>query len=372
MTQVKALDFSGTTIFCGVDVHKKNWRINIQDSEFELEDFSQDADPELLYKHLNRKYPGANFKVCYEAGFSGFSAQRQLSSKGINCMVINAADVATSDKEKRHLGLFNRQKTLFEKLSTYDISEESVKRISEVMKADAIKDAEKKIDKRIDKRKQLILLARGKVQAGFKFNKLDNRNVRVDTMHHRIVIVGFNPEILSCTINPWFIPELGIKGFEIIDMSGHSDEVKIFNKVKASCKDSLEMKAIQSNILEKATKNAEKNLQAFFSLILNLKDIKVNIVANELDYYASSLFDKENVTLNEFTFLDTLLGGYYLRNEDTLRIDKMFDTLATKNLIVKTDTIKLSRLTACDSILNKYMTNKKMVQHWQKKREAIR
>jgi hypothetical protein len=28
MAQVKKLDFSGTTIFCGVDVHKKNWRVN--------------------------------------------------------------------------------------------------------------------------------------------------------------------------------------------------------------------------------------------------------------------------------------------------------------------------------------------------------
>jgi len=34
MTQIKKLDFSSTTIFCGVDVHKKNWRLNIQDSEF--------------------------------------------------------------------------------------------------------------------------------------------------------------------------------------------------------------------------------------------------------------------------------------------------------------------------------------------------
>src|SRR6185295_20135130 len=68
---------------------------------FELEDFSQDADPELLYKHLNRKYPGANFKVGYEAGFSGFSAQRWLRSRGIDCAIINAADVATTDKEKR-------------------------------------------------------------------------------------------------------------------------------------------------------------------------------------------------------------------------------------------------------------------------------
>lgn len=101
MTQVKKLDFSGTTIFCGIDVHKKSWRVNIQDSEFELEDFSQDADAVLLHKHLNRKYPGATFKLCYEAGFSGFSTQRWLSEQGIDCRVVNAADVATSDKEKR-------------------------------------------------------------------------------------------------------------------------------------------------------------------------------------------------------------------------------------------------------------------------------
>jgi len=82
-------------------MHRKSWRVNIQDSEFELEDFSQNADAVLLHKHLNRKYPGASFKVGYEAGFSGFSAQRLLNSKGVDCLVINAADVATNDKEKR-------------------------------------------------------------------------------------------------------------------------------------------------------------------------------------------------------------------------------------------------------------------------------
>ncbi len=30
MTQFKQLDFTGFTIFCGVDVHKRNWRVNIQ------------------------------------------------------------------------------------------------------------------------------------------------------------------------------------------------------------------------------------------------------------------------------------------------------------------------------------------------------
>ena len=276
-------------------------------------------------------------------------------------------------KSKFNLGLFNRKKTLLEKLSAYDMSEESIvkERISGVLNKKAIKDAEKKIEKEVDKRKQLILLARGKVQAGFKFNKLDNRNVRVDTIHHRIVIVGFNPEILSCTINPWFIPELGIKGFEIIDMSGRSDEVRIFNRVKASCKDSLKMKAIQSRILEKATKNAEKNLQAFFSILLNIKDINVTIVANELDFYATSLFDKKYMNLSELTLLDTLLGGYYLRNEDTTRIAKMLNTLTTKSLIVNTDTLKLSKAATCDSILNKYFINKKMIQHWQVTRRIV-
>jgi transposase len=101
MAQIKQLDFTGSTIYCGLDVHKKNWRVNIQDADFELEDFSQDANVGLLYKHLKRKYPGANYKLCYEAGFSGFSVARWLIGQGLDCRVINAADVATTDKEKR-------------------------------------------------------------------------------------------------------------------------------------------------------------------------------------------------------------------------------------------------------------------------------
>lgn len=101
MAQVTQLDFIGHKIFCGVDVHKKSWRVNIQDEEFELEDFSQDADPSVLYQHLMRKYRGATFKVCYEAGFSGFGAQRWLQQQGVDCIVVNAADVVTTHKEQR-------------------------------------------------------------------------------------------------------------------------------------------------------------------------------------------------------------------------------------------------------------------------------
>jgi len=79
MIQARSLDFSGSSIFCGIDEHKKSWRVNVQDGEFELEDFFRDSNAVTLIKHLKRKYPNANYKVCYEAGFSGFSAQRVLS-----------------------------------------------------------------------------------------------------------------------------------------------------------------------------------------------------------------------------------------------------------------------------------------------------
>src|SRR6266513_4165349 len=101
MSKSNQLDFTGVTITSGVDVHLKQWRVNIHDANFELEDFSQNADPVTLYKHLSRRYPNATYKIAYEAGFCGFSAQRILSELGSICYVVNEADVPTTDKEKK-------------------------------------------------------------------------------------------------------------------------------------------------------------------------------------------------------------------------------------------------------------------------------
>ena len=259
---------------------------------------------------------------------------------------------------------FNQRKKILENLHDYDYTTDKKARIAGILKEDKVKETEKRITDQIDKRKQLILLARGKVQAGFKFSKLDGRNVKVDTLHNRIIVVGFNPEILSCSINPWFIPELGIKGFEIIDMAGRADEVKIFSNVKASCRDSLQMKAIQSGILEKATRNAEKNLQTFFSIILNNKDISVKIVANELDYYDIAILSEKFITLNEFKLLDTLLGRKFTENEDVSKVFKILNNLKTKNLVVNTDTIQLHLKSNFDSIARKYSVNQEMLTLW--------
>ncbi len=40
MSKVNQLRFDGQTIFCGIDVHKKSWRVNVRNDEFELEDYN--------------------------------------------------------------------------------------------------------------------------------------------------------------------------------------------------------------------------------------------------------------------------------------------------------------------------------------------
>lgn len=101
MIQNKQLDFTGNTIFCGLDVHKVSWRVNLRDTEMELKDFTQPADAELLHKHLTKNYPGAKYTAAYEAGFCGFSIQRQLTALGIECILLNAADIPKGDKDRR-------------------------------------------------------------------------------------------------------------------------------------------------------------------------------------------------------------------------------------------------------------------------------
>ena len=101
MTQTTQLDFSGQKIFCGIDVHKKSWKVCIRTEHMELKTFSQNPSASQLALHLKTNYPSANYEVVYEAGFCGFGAQREFAKQGINCIIVHPADVPTMDKEKQ-------------------------------------------------------------------------------------------------------------------------------------------------------------------------------------------------------------------------------------------------------------------------------
>ena len=93
------LDFTGQHIFVGLDVGKKSWKICIMTREFEHRTFSQPPQSEVLVSYLKRNFPGAQYHCVYEAGYCGFWIQHQLRQHGIECIVVNPADVPTTHKE---------------------------------------------------------------------------------------------------------------------------------------------------------------------------------------------------------------------------------------------------------------------------------
>ncbi len=100
MVNNSKLDFSGQHLYVGLDVHKKSWSVSILTRQFEHKTFTQPPDPAVLANYLNRNFPGATYHAVYEAGYCGFWIHDRLREKGIDCIVVNPADVPTKDKER--------------------------------------------------------------------------------------------------------------------------------------------------------------------------------------------------------------------------------------------------------------------------------
>lgn len=102
-TQVtKKIDFTGKDLFIGLDVHKKSWSVTIVVDGMEHRTFTQPPDPEALQKYLHRSFPGGTYLSAYEAGYCGYGIHRRLNDLGIKNIVINAADIPATQKEKLH------------------------------------------------------------------------------------------------------------------------------------------------------------------------------------------------------------------------------------------------------------------------------
>lgn len=98
--KVNQKTFEGQSIYVGIDKHLKSWKVSIFGEQYEFKSMNREANPEQLAEFLKKNFPGATYKAVYEAGFSGFWACRSLNRLGVECMVINASDVPTSQKER--------------------------------------------------------------------------------------------------------------------------------------------------------------------------------------------------------------------------------------------------------------------------------
>ena len=92
-------NFSGQTIFVGMDIHKSSWNLGIHLGDMFVKNVHQKPNPHIMASYLKQHYPGAQYKAAYEAGKFGFWIQRQLTALGIECLVVNPADIPKSQKD---------------------------------------------------------------------------------------------------------------------------------------------------------------------------------------------------------------------------------------------------------------------------------
>lgn len=97
--QRNEISFKGQKISIGIDVHKKNWSVTALTECGYKRTHSQNASARELFDFLDRHFPCGEYHAVYEAGFTGFSTYYDLTSLGIDCMVIHAADVPTTQYE---------------------------------------------------------------------------------------------------------------------------------------------------------------------------------------------------------------------------------------------------------------------------------
>jgi transposase len=98
--QSKKLSFKGQHVFIGLDVSKRNWKVCILVNQFEHKTFTQPPRTKDLIRYLHHNFPEAEYHCVYEAGFSGFWAHDQLKEAGVDCIVVNPADVPRTGKEQ--------------------------------------------------------------------------------------------------------------------------------------------------------------------------------------------------------------------------------------------------------------------------------
>jgi transposase len=95
-------DFNGQKFYVGLDVHKKSWVVTIRSLGIEVAHFTQPPGAEALSSYLQRDFPGGEYHSAYEAGFCGTGAHEELCKLKIKNIIVHAADIPSTDKQKKN------------------------------------------------------------------------------------------------------------------------------------------------------------------------------------------------------------------------------------------------------------------------------
>jgi len=154
------------------------------------------------------------------------------------------------------------------------------------------------------RKKNIVLIGRGSVKAGFDFGTLTKDNFLLDLDRKTVHFFGFKPKVLDADINPWFIPERRVKGFELVDYSGdvNFEDAKL---VKKHCKEKLLAQARKADIIGKAEENGKEALGQFFALLLDESGIQVAFHTSPFDHDLAIIAEDSLIDMSEAIFIGT-------------------------------------------------------------------
>jgi hypothetical protein len=223
------------------------------------------------------------------------------------------------------------------------------------------------LDKRKTRKKDIVFIGRGWVKAGYKFDRLDERNFFYDRSQKRVTFYGLSPVVLDKDINPWFIPEKRIKGFELVDYYKNAtfEEAK---QVKTRCKEKLLEQARLAGILEQAQANGEEALREFLVLLLDEPQLRVEFVDFPFQNLYTMIAADTLVTVQEALAIDSVYR-YEISNLADLtpfererklqRLTLFFKNLETLDFVEKGQPFNFYSLEASKILEHRLLVTKK-------------
>lgn len=195
--------------------------------------------------------------------FKGFGEKQKIEKDVVQAMLKDLKDVWQNHKKKKKKDFLREKlyKTLGETPHFLDNMQEYIAQ-------------QTNIDYR--SMHETVFIGRGSVKAGFRFDRLDEHNFVYNAATKTIHFYGLSADVLDHDINPWFIPEKKIKGYELVEFK-RKTSFKEANRVKKICRTKLLEQAEHAGIIEQARINGIETLERFFSLLMNETTLKVQL-----------------------------------------------------------------------------------------------
>lgn len=168
----------------------------------------------------------------------------------------------------------------------------------------------------VKRKEQLAMIGRGSVKAGFNFSEISARNIRFDENKNILHIFGVKPTILNYDINPWFIPQQAVPGFDIVQ-AGRKANFLDAVKVKSYCRDKLKASALEAGILEEAQRYGAEVMKSFFSLVMDKEILHIRFHDDLEEVYYQQIAGDNIIDYSEIAFIQKIEQEYLLKIDTT-------------------------------------------------------